>query len=132
MRCLFIFMLSFFSHLVFAQDTLTLDAYLKTQEALARDDFKSALSGHTEVCSKELKEFKKQYSGCTKTYKDIGELRNSFKALSELYLKHGDPTKFKGLLKASCSMAEAKWIQREGKLQNPYYGKSMLECGEKI
>ena len=30
----------------------------------------------------------------------------------------------------NCSMAGADWVQAKGKTQNPYYGKSMLTCGE--
>lgn len=133
MRFFSLFIISVMSLTTLAQvQSLTLEAYLKTQEALAKDDFKSALVAHTEVCSKELQNFKKEYQGCGKTFKDIEELRASFKRLSEIYLKHIDKTKMKGLISASCPMASAKWIQREGSLQNPYYGKSMLECGEKL
>lgn len=33
---------------------------------------------------------------------------------------------------AKCQMAKAKWIQTKGGIKNPYNGKSMLECGQKI
>ena len=29
-----------------------------------------------------------------------------------------------------CPMAEADWLQIDDKTRNPYYGSSMLECGE--
>jgi hypothetical protein len=29
-----------------------------------------------------------------------------------------------------CSMAEAEWLQKDDVLSNPYYGASMLNCGE--
>ena len=29
-----------------------------------------------------------------------------------------------------CPMAEADWLQLDRTVRNPYYGKSMLECGE--
>jgi hypothetical protein len=62
----------------------------------------------------------------------IDELRSSFKILSEVYIKNIPSSELKGATKASCPMASARWIQKEGNLRNPYYGKSMLECGEKI
>ena len=31
-----------------------------------------------------------------------------------------------------CPMVEEKWIQDSEKVMNPFYGASMLRCGEKI
>lgn len=31
-----------------------------------------------------------------------------------------------------CSMAKASWLQRGGEVRNPYYGASMLKCGEVV
>jgi len=31
-----------------------------------------------------------------------------------------------------CSMADRHWLQKDKKLKNPYYGKSMSDCGEKV
>lgn len=31
-----------------------------------------------------------------------------------------------------CSMAKASWVQRSGEVRNPYYGSSMLRCGELV
>lgn len=103
------------------------------QDALASDDFKTALSTHKTICAKDLGHYKKtSYKECDKEFKDIDALRESFKKLSEAYFEHGDKNEMKGLIKASCPMAKARWIQKEGTLRNPYYGKSMLDCGEKI
>ncbi len=33
---------------------------------------------------------------------------------------------------AYCSMAKRSWLQPEGELGNPYYGQSMLRCGEVV
>lgn len=33
---------------------------------------------------------------------------------------------------AYCSMARRSWLQPEGELGNPYYGQSMLRCGETV
>lgn len=108
------------------------DNYLKTQEALAADDFKSALSAHQNLCSNELKVKHVAYQDCGKKFKDIGELRESFKAVTKIFATHGSTMKRKGIIEATCPMAKANWFQKEGSIANPYYGKSMLECGEKI
>jgi hypothetical protein len=112
--------------------SLTLGRYLKVQEALAADDFKTSLSTHQELCSKDAKAIGPAYKDCNKSFKNIDELRTSFKVLSEVYIKNIPLSDLKGVTKASCPMASARWIQKDGALRNPYYGKSMLECGEKI
>lgn len=120
-----------FSFSAFA-DELRIEPYVKLQDALASDNFKAAQEVHNTLCEKELHHYKGKYKDCGKKFKDIEELRTSFKALSEVYLANGNRKELEGYLKASCPMAGAKWIQRPGSLRNPYYGKSMLECGEKI
>lgn len=112
--------------------SLTLGSYLKIQEALAADDFKTSLSAHKELCTKDAMAIGSGYKDCQKSFKNIDELRSSFKALSEVYIKNIPASELKGATKASCPMASARWIQKDGNLKNPYYGKSMLECGEKI
>lgn len=110
----------------FAAD-LKIAPYVQMQEALAADNFKAALESHKTICAN-----KSLYKDCSKNFKNIEELRTSFKALSEIYLKDGNKKEMEQFQKASCPMAEAKWIQKKGELANPYYGKSMLTCGEKI
>lgn len=112
--------------------SLTLTSYLKVQEALAADDFKTSLSSHRELCQKDAKVIGAAYKDCNKSFQNIDELRTSFKSLSEVYIKNIPATDLKGATKATCPMASARWIQKDGDLRNPYYGKSMLECGEKI
>lgn len=111
---------------------LPLTNYVKMQETLAADNFKDSLALHQVICGKELQNFKGSYKDCGKTFKTIEELRTSFKKLSDVYMGHGNKREMNDLQKASCPMAEAKWVQKKGELRNPYYGKSMLECGEKI
>jgi hypothetical protein len=120
--------ISLFSFAVLAKD-LNVNNYLKLQDSLASDDFKSALSIHQEMCKGELKQYSK--NGKT-SFKDITQLRSAFKELSSLFLKNAKELEMKGLMIAECPMAGAKWIQKEGKIRNPYYGESMLECGGKV
>lgn len=112
---------------------LELKNYVKMQEALAGDNFKEALSLHTTICKKELLHYDgEDYKDCKKDFKNIEELRESFKKLSAVYIENAKKSDMKGLMVTECPMAKAKWIQKEGKIANPYYGKSMLECGQKI
>jgi hypothetical protein len=125
------FGLILFSGTAFAQE-LGMNTYVKMQESLAGDNFKDALASHKVICEKELNRHKDSYKDCGKEFKSIEELRNSFKKLSEVFMTHGKKKELEGLQKASCDMAGAKWVQKKGNLRNPYYGKSMLECGDKI
>lgn len=113
-------------------EELSFTPYIQMQEALAQDNLEEALSHHKIICEKNGSQIKEIYKDCKKNFSDISDLRKSFKTLSEVYINKGDKQELKGLMKASCPMANAKWIQKEGKIANPYYGKSMLECGEKI
>jgi hypothetical protein len=111
---------------------LALGNYLKMQDALANDNFKLALENHNVICDKELTHYKDSYKECEKSFKDIEQLREAFKTLSSLFIVNGEKKDLKGLILAECPMAKAKWIQKDGKIRNPYYGKSMLDCGGKV
>lgn len=108
-----------------------LPPYVKMQEALAADNFTAAVNAHKEVCE-GAKKFVPEYKGCDVEHKGIEELRASFKNLSKLYIAKVNKKDLDGLTKAYCPHAKAEWIQKDSALRNPYYGKSMLECGEKI
>ncbi len=68
---------------------------------------------------------------------DMADLRNAFEHLSmqmgELLRVFGNPLEVP-LQLAFCPMAfdskGAEWIQQDGPLENPYYGRAMLRCGE--
>ncbi|MBC76152.1 MAG: hypothetical protein CME64_09065 [Halobacteriovoraceae bacterium] len=106
--------------------------YLKLQKALAGDDYKTALSVHKTICKKELGHYTDNYSDCGKEFESIKDLRNSFKNLSQLFIGNGKNKELEQLQIMSCSMAKAKWVQKKGDIANPYYGKKMLSCGEKV
>lgn len=128
-RILFVALISISS--AFAHE-LDFNTYLKMQSSLASDDFKTALSSHKTICDKELIHYKDDYKDCDKKFKDIDDLRNSFKQLSVVYFENGNKKELQKLFRFSCPMAKATWVQKEPEMRNPYYGKSMLECGEKL
>jgi len=70
---------------------------------------------------------------------DIAKARDAFKVLSRAmagFIKGPgrEAALSSGMKLYYCPMADERWIQREGDLQNPYLGKDMLICGseEKI
>lgn len=66
---------------------------------------------------------------------DIGEVRKAFGELSRpvVALVSAHPELQEGRHVFECPMAEGykKWVQTKDTIDNPYMGKSMLECGAK-
>jgi Cu(I)/Ag(I) efflux system membrane fusion protein len=62
---------------------------------------------------------------------DIKIARAAFGELSNVMLGlAGDGTGGKGVRVAYCPMVKKSWLQKDGEIANPYYGSSMLRCGE--
>ena len=62
----------------------------------------------------------------------IADVRSAFGKLSEALVGYLDAQKRKpgaGLKVAVCPMVDKPWIQKDGPIQNPYYGSEMLSCG---
>ncbi len=131
------------------------DSYFQIQKALAQDDFKtghaeaeafhSALAGlNTDSLSGKALEYwsetaERLMNAAMKLHSssDLEGLRLQFSRLSELmtallrstgYTGKGDITRF------TCPMAfdnrGATWLQNSSELKNPYFGSTMLKCGE--
>jgi len=62
---------------------------------------------------------------------DIKSAREQFKQLSKSIAPWANASKLDGIDRVWCSMAPGGWLQSSGPIRNPYYGASMLECGEK-
>jgi hypothetical protein len=120
-----------------------LDAYDQIVVALAADEV-GDVSGAASLIVRDapndaIKEAARSMAGAGE--EDIAESREHFKALSEnvgLYVE-GNLESLKAALekdeqsmpqKAYCPMAEAGWLQHGERITNPYYGKSMLRCGQ--
>jgi Cu(I)/Ag(I) efflux system membrane fusion protein len=66
---------------------------------------------------------------------DIKTARKNFAPLSTAIVdavRSGQLVTVPGLRAFECSMAKARWLQRDAGTKNPYYGASMLTCGEEI
>ena len=110
-----------------------LTSYVEIQEKLASDD----LSGAKTAASKALvatssdKELKKTFEQINNA-KNLEAGREAFKAASKYVVESRKTNLPAEYMIAYCPMAGAKWIQRKGDLKNPYLGKEMLACGEKL
>lgn len=63
---------------------------------------------------------------------DLEAARTAFGELSDAVIAatKGDPSAAADLKVAYCPMAKKSWLQKDDKIRNPYYGSSMLGCGE--
>jgi len=116
-----------------------LDHYLAIQKELAKDSIKG-VDEHANAIAKAVKgdEMKMLSPDVAKqadtlaAAKDIKAARAAFKPLSASLVKYlADNKAGKGTYhEAWCPMAKASWLQTEKEIRNPYYGKSMLTCGD--
>lgn len=64
---------------------------------------------------------------------NITAAREAFSPLSDAVIAAARAEGWKDLgdvRLAFCPMVKASWLQKDAKIRNPYYGASMLECGE--
>jgi hypothetical protein len=64
---------------------------------------------------------------------DLKAAREAFGPLSDAVIAEGNAQKWKDvpdLRIAYCPMVRKSWLQKEDAIKNPYYGSSMLTCGE--
>lgn len=63
--------------------------------------------------------------------KTLEAAREAFADLSTAIIGYADRTKqpVTGKIVAYCPMAKKSWVQTDGAIANPYYGKAMASCG---
>jgi hypothetical protein len=64
---------------------------------------------------------------------DLKAAREAFGLLSEAVIASAKAEGWKDLgdvKLAFCPMVKRSWLQKDEKIRNPYYGSTMLECGE--
>ncbi len=64
---------------------------------------------------------------------DLKAAREAFSGLSDAVIAAGNAEGWKDLPDlrvAYCPMVKKSWIQKDDTIKNPYYGASMLTCGE--
>lgn len=95
----------------------------------AEDLAKAADAGSNE--SPVLKAVADQARAVAKAAK-IDEARAAFGRLSSSMVEYRKQTNPKSGVVIYCGMARNRWIQRDAKVANPYYGSSMAKCGEVV
>jgi hypothetical protein len=63
---------------------------------------------------------------------DLKTAREAFGPLSDAVIAaaQADGKNLAGVKLGFCPMVKRSWLQKDAKVRNPYYGSSMLECGE--
>jgi hypothetical protein len=115
------------------------DHYLEIQAELAHDSLKG-VDEHANSIAKAVQgdamkmlpsNVADQANKLAKA-RDLAAAREAFKPLSNSLIKYLSDHKVPHgvYYKVYCPMAGANWLQADKKIQNPYLGKAMLDCGE--
>lgn len=126
----------------------TLDAYENTRAKLAQDNlagaqpFATSLAVAARTAADHAVASKPHFVSIAAAAdkiaatKDMKEARAAFGDVSKsvIQLLVDDPELRTGRFLFLCPMAKGyqKWVQTTGKLNNPYFGSEMLECGEEL
>lgn len=106
-----------------------LERYVAAQEALAGDDYEKARQMLGTLVEESDGDIKSR-AGRAATSPDIGEMRQSFAALSEMFEDMDLP---EGYVRAICPHGydgnDAMWVQRGDQINNPYHGAASPDCG---
>lgn len=64
--------------------------------------------------------------------KDLAAARKAFRPLSESLIRYAKAGNIPAgtLYEVYCPMAKASWLQADKTVRNPYFGQSMLDCGQ--
>ncbi len=125
-----------------------LASYLKIQETLAADSIEGVVIAAKAIAAASAKvdaatvkgEHKDHYKNISAELKSsttkfaaattIETAREAFKNVSKPMAMWGSMSQPKGIDVVYCSMAEGSWLQKKGEIRNPYYGATMLTCGD--
>jgi len=104
--------------------------YINFQESLASDDFKQSFNNFQKIYN-QIDNWDIDIQHLT----DISKLRKIFYYLSNQIISNSNSISGnEGLNVAYCPMAfdnaGASWVQKGDRINNPYFGASMLRCGE--
>jgi hypothetical protein len=113
------------------------DPYIRVQSALAADKVETVQADAAELgkAAATLGETGKPIVAAAKRLEaaaNLGDARKAFGEVSDAlfaYAKASGSTMPPGVKTAYCPMVNKSWLQKSDKIQNPYYGSEMLECG---
>jgi len=114
-----------------------IDHAVAIQTSLAHDKMDGVASNATAISTDAAalgKPGEKIVAGAMalQTARQIGEARDAFGQMSEALVAYLNGQKRKPgntVRIAFCPMKLKPWLQKEGAIQNPYYGSEMLTCG---
>ena len=121
-----------------AMPSAIVDPYLKIQSALAEDSVEGvrANAGEIATASSALGAPAMKIDTAAVQLASAAELedaRGKFATLSEAIVTYVDGlhlTLPEGVRVVTCPMLHKPWLQEGDDVSNPYYGKSMLTCGD--
>jgi hypothetical protein len=127
-------------HGVSASESLKaiVESYLTIQSQLAADQIAQvkvparAIAARAATMGKEGANIAKAATSLENAA-DIKSARDAFGALTDALLAAGNAEGWKdveGVRLTFCPMVNRSWLQKDGQIRNPYYGKAMLTCGE--
>jgi len=113
------------------------DPYLRIQEALSADSLKGVKDAARAVAFEARKigpstETIRLAATAFEQASDLPATRVAFRKLGDAIIMYAKATKAPlgpGISVAYCPMQKAYWLQKGTAIRNPFYGKSMLECG---
>lgn len=116
--------------------------YLEIKDALASDNankasdasaafLKTLASIDSKTVSAKQSELLKNSATAIQQSKDIKLQRKDFFGLSDnmVELMKNNKIPSSTIFVQYCPMAKGQWLSNKKEIKNPYYGKSMLECG---
>ncbi len=114
------------------------DHYLKIESALANDSIEGVAANAPAIASAVRSDSMKMPSpemaaqaDALAKAKDLATARAVFKRLSKSLIQYLADHEISGAyVEVYCPMAKASWLQKGGKIDNPYLGASMRSCGE--
>lgn len=112
------------------KDALTADNSSKASDA-AKNFIGTIASIDSKTIAAEKTEALKKDASNIQQSKDIKKQREYFYGLSDKMIELANEHKFStGTVYVQyCPMAKGQWLSDKKNIKNPYYGKSMLECG---
>ena len=113
------------------------DPYVRVQSALAADKIEGVKPDAAAIgaAAGTLGEAARPIAAAARRLEEAANLKDARKAFGEVsdtlfaYVKTSGASMPPGVKTAYCPMVNKSWLQKGDKIQNPYYGSEMLECG---
>jgi hypothetical protein len=138
---LLVLLIAGISHYGFSQDTQLLPSYFAIKDALVADNptvagakaaefVKQVSVGDSKLSQKDRDVLFRNATAISEN-KDIKRQREQFSDLSNSLISIAKASKLntEPVYVQYCPMKKSSWLSSEKAIKNPYYGKSMLTCG---